>query len=55
VGPYASDAPFVSDLTAGRQLDALKGQAKYLEDALGDINKRIEELESQRSAKEQVG
>jgi len=54
-GPYAAGAPFMPGLTAGWELDALKGQAKYLEDALGDINKRIEELESQRSAEEQVG
>ena len=53
--PYAADAPFTSGLTAGRELDALKGQAKYLEDALGEINKRIEGLESQRSAEEQAG
>jgi hypothetical protein len=54
-GPYAADSPFTPGLAAGRELDALKGQAKYLEDALGGINKRIEELESQRSAEEQAG
>ena len=47
--PYA--APFVPTLTRQQQLDALKGQAEYFEDALDGIRKRIEELEAQASAK----
>jgi len=47
-----SGAPLAPGLTTGQELDALKGQAKYLGDALGDINKRIEELESQKSGNE---
>jgi len=39
-------------LTINQELKGLKGQAEYLENALGDIKKRIEELESQKSNKE---
>jgi len=53
VGPYAySGVPFASGLPAQQELDGLKGQAEYLEDALDGIKKRIEELESQKSSKE---
>ena len=38
-----------------QELNGLKEQAKYLGNALEDISKRIGELESLRSAKEQVG
>ena len=41
--------------TTGQELDALKSQAKYLGDALGNINRCIEELESRKSRKEEVG
>ena len=52
-GPYAyGGVPFASGLTAQQELDGLKGQAEYLEDALDGIKKRIEELESQKSSKE---
>jgi prefoldin subunit 5 len=44
--------PSAPGLTAGQELDALKSQAEYLGDALGDINKRIEELESRKSSAE---
>ena len=44
--------PFAPGQTAGQELDALKGQAEHLGDALGDINKRIEELESRKSGNE---
>lgn len=54
-GPHAAGVPFAPGLPAGQELDALKDQSKYLEDALGGINKRIEELESQRNAVEQAG
>jgi hypothetical protein len=46
-GQYASGGtPYAPDLTAQKELDALKGQAEYFEDALDGIKKRIEELES---------
>ena len=44
VAPYG--APFVAGFGAEQQLDALKGQAEYFEDALDGIRKRIEELEA---------
>jgi len=53
VNPYAySGAPFASGSTAQQELDALKGQAEYLEDSLDGIKKRMEELQSQKGAKE---
>jgi hypothetical protein len=53
VNPYAyGGAPFAPGLTAQQELDGLKGQAEYFEDALDGIKKRIEELESQKSSKE---
>jgi len=42
--PYT--APFAPAMSGEQQLDALKGQAEYLEDALEGIRKRIEELEA---------
>ena len=42
--PYA--APFGPAATSGQELDALKGQAEYFEDALEGIRKRIEELQA---------
>ena len=47
--PYA--APFGPAVATEQELEALKGQAEYFEDALAGIRKRIEELESQASAK----
>jgi len=47
--PYG--APLGPTQTAQQELDALKGQAEYFQDALEGIRKRIEELESQASAK----
>jgi len=53
VNPYAyGGAPFAPAITPQQELDGLKGQAEYLEDALDGIKKRIEELESQKSSKE---
>jgi hypothetical protein len=53
VNPYAyGGAPAAPGLTAQQELDGLKGQAEYLEDALDGVKKRIEELESQKSGKE---
>lgn len=45
--PYA--APFAPAMSAEQQLDTLKGQAEYFEDALDGIRKRIEELEAASS------
>jgi hypothetical protein len=44
VAPYA--VPFAPAMTSEQQIDALKGQAEYFEDALDGIRKRIEELEA---------
>jgi len=53
VNPYAyGGAPFAPTITPQQELDGLKGQAEYLEDALDGIKKRIEEFESQKSSKE---
>jgi hypothetical protein len=53
VNPYAyGGTPFAPGLSAQQEIDALKGQAEYLEDSLDGIKKRIEELESQTSKKE---
>ena len=43
--PYA--APFAPAGTKQQEVDALKGQAEYLEDALAGIKKRIEELDAE--------
>lgn len=53
--PRTAGVAFAPGLTAGKELDALRNQAKYLGDALSDIDRRIEELDSQKSSKEQVG
>ena len=46
-GPVAPQGvPFAPAVSAEQQLDALKGQAEYFEDALDGIRKRIEELEA---------
>jgi len=47
--PYA--APFGPTVTKEQELDALKGQAEYFEDALEGIKKRIEELQAASSEK----
>lgn len=47
--PYA--APFAPAATAQQELDVLKGQAEYFEDALEGIKKRIEELQATPSEK----
>ena len=53
VNPYTyGAAPFAPGLSAQQEIDALKGQAEYLEDSLDGIKKRIEELESQKDTKE---
>jgi prefoldin subunit 5 len=35
-----------------QEITGLKQQAEYFQNALGDINKRIEELESQKTSKD---
>jgi hypothetical protein len=53
VNPYAyGGTPFDPGLSAQQEIDVLKGQAEYLEDSLDGIKKRIEELDSQKGAKE---
>ena len=47
----AYGAPFAPTMTAQQELDALKGQAEYFEDALEGVRKRIEELQSRASEK----
>ena len=47
--PYAP--PFAPTMTQEQELDALKGQAEYFEDALEGIRKRIEELQAKASGK----
>jgi len=42
VPPYAG--PFAPAMTREEQIDALKDRARYFEDALNEIRKRMEEL-----------
>ena len=44
--PTTGAAPFGPGTTKEQELDALKGQAEYFEDALDGIRKRIEELQA---------
>jgi len=50
-GPYGVPygTPSAPSMTQKQELDALKGQAAYFEDALGGIRKRVQELESEAS------
>jgi len=50
-GPYAYGAPFSAGPTREQELDMLKGQAEYLEDALDGIKKRIAELQEGETGK----
>jgi hypothetical protein len=51
-GPYAyGGAPFAPTITVEQELAGLKQQADYFQDALDEIKKRIEELESQKAEK----
>ena len=43
--------PYAVAPTREQQLDALKGQAEYFEGALGDLRKRIEEIEAEKAEK----
>ena len=51
--PYAAPAgvPYSAAPNSQQELDALKGQSEYFEDALEGIKKRIKELETQKSKK----
>ena len=41
-------APYASGVTQQQELDMLKGQSEYFEDALEGIKKRIDELEAEK-------
>ena len=43
--------PYAAAPTREQQLDALKGQAEYFEGTLGELRKRIEELEAVKAEK----
>jgi len=43
--------PYAAAPTREQQLEALKGQADYFEGALGDLRKRIGELEAEKAEK----
>jgi len=47
--PYG--APYAPTVTRQQEIETLKGQAGYLEDALDGIRKRIEELKSKADEK----
>jgi len=49
--PYAYGVPFGTGPTREQELDSLKGQAEYLEDALDGVKKRIAELQEKDTAK----
>lgn len=44
-------AAYAAAPTREQEIDALQGQAKYFEDALADIKKRLGELETENSGK----
>jgi hypothetical protein len=48
--PYAAPygMPYAPVMTRQHELDALKGQSEYFEDALEGIKKRIGELEAEK-------
>jgi len=45
-GPQAYAGPFAPAVSTEQQLDMLKGQAEYFQDALEGVRKRIEELQA---------
>ena len=47
--PYAT--PYATAPTKEQELEALKGQAEYFENAMGDIRKRLQELETEKAEK----
>ena len=53
--PYVYGAPFAVPYAQSgpqQEMDALKGQAEYFEDALEGIRKRLAELEAEQAEKE---
>jgi hypothetical protein len=55
-GPYGSPVPYVVPYgpyyTEEKEIELLQNQSKLLQDQLGEINKRISELESKEKKKE---
>jgi len=49
-GGYPYQGGFPAGLTAEQEQQALKQQSEYLQQSLDDINKRIEELENQKTS-----
>ena len=50
--PYAyGGVPFAPTMTAEQELDGLKQQAEYFQDALDEISKRIEEFQKTKQGK----
>jgi len=47
--PFAT--PYATAPTKEQELEALKGQAEYFENAMGDIRKRLQELETEKAEK----
>ncbi|MCD4831661.1 MAG: DUF5320 domain-containing protein [Anaerohalosphaeraceae bacterium] len=47
VGAYPANAPFVPTVTAVQELEGLKQQAELLQNNLGQISERIEQLEKE--------
>lgn len=43
--------PFYPPATQQEEIEVLKGQAEYFEDALADVRKRIEEIEAEAKAR----
>ncbi len=46
---WGGATPYAEALTREQQIDGLKGQAEYFENALAELRKRIEELESEKT------
>jgi hypothetical protein len=52
-GPYAPyPAPVAPTVAPEQELAGLNQEAEYFENALGEIKKRIEQLESQKTSKD---
>jgi len=51
--PYGASyaTPYATAPTREQELEALKGQAEYFENAMGDIRKRLQELETEKAEK----
>ena len=45
--PFAYGTPYAPQMTEEQELESLKGQAEYLEDALEGIRKRMQEIEAE--------